>query len=111
MERDTSNKVNNEPESSILFCKTQYAGIEVHKRLILLLKYISEKYFHNMEASDEGEYWETGNDDLLKQNFQKYSNIISYVTARLELEIKLPGEDEDLEEYFRKLLKDYREKK
>lgn len=47
--------------------KTQFAPIETHVAIVKLLKYLKEKYMHNLEVTDEGLFWETGDIDVLKE--------------------------------------------
>jgi hypothetical protein len=49
------------------FTKTQFAGAETHKAIVKLLKYLSATYFVKTEVEDETGYWETGNEELLKE--------------------------------------------
>ena len=51
------------------FTKTAYAGKEIHKKVVALLRQISEKYFSNFEVVDEAGYWETGDDKSLDDVF------------------------------------------
>jgi hypothetical protein len=44
------------------FIKTQFAPVEIHIAVIKLLKYIQQKYISNLDVYDEGDYWQTGND-------------------------------------------------
>jgi hypothetical protein len=74
------------------FTKTQYAGPEVHKALITMLKHISEKYFEYIEVDDEGNYWETGDMQLLNATFKKYSVLIDAMGDALEFTQQKPGE-------------------
>lgn len=53
----------------MLSTKTQYAGVDVHKLIIHLLKYLGEKYFAELEVADETEYWETGDEELCEERF------------------------------------------
>lgn len=55
------------PEDAWLNVKTQFAGPEIHLWVVGLLKYVKEHYIPGLEVSDEGEYWETGNFELLKE--------------------------------------------
>jgi len=96
----------NETETSnryLLFTKTQYAGIEIHKLLVHLLRYISQKYLMEFNVTDEGEYWETGNEKLLQQIFKRYNFYTDIFATSLEKFPKNP--DESFEAYFEKLLK------
>ena len=57
--------------------KTQYAGIENHRFIIHIFKHLQEKgYLKPLNIQDEGEYWETGDEDRLKENFKRYSDLI-----------------------------------
>ena len=67
-----------------LHTKTQYAGIEVHIAVISLLRYLEKKYFQSFEVSDEGEYWESNDVDLLTQRFDEYTKLIAAVKGALE---------------------------
>jgi hypothetical protein len=78
--------------------KTQYAGYIAHKKIILVLDYISKKYLNNFECQDEGFYWETRDEDLLKKTFEKYTNLIEGFISTLEMIPK--NEGEKLEEYL-----------
>ena len=42
------------------FTKTQFVGPDTHIWIVGLLKYLQKRYFSNLEVSDEGEFWETG---------------------------------------------------
>jgi hypothetical protein len=48
------------------YCKTQYADIDIHIKIIELLKLI-EPYFEELNVIDEGEYWDTGDKNLLRK--------------------------------------------
>ncbi len=63
--------------------KTQFAGIAVHKALIKLFRYLSQKYFQHFELNDEGLYWETNDEGVLKTQFQKYELGLQAVTDAL----------------------------
>lgn len=47
-----------------LHTKTQYAGIEIHKKIIVLMDYVSAKYLEKFELQDEGKFWETRDEAL-----------------------------------------------
>lgn len=86
----------------LLFTKTQYAGIEIHKLLVHLLKHISQKYLLEFNVTDEGEYWETGNEELLKEIFDRYNLFTDIFATSLERFPKNPSES--FETYFEQLL-------
>ncbi|KQS89793.1 hypothetical protein [Chryseobacterium sp. Leaf394] len=53
------------------YCKTQFSDIETHIKITELLNVITD-YFSNLEIFDESEYWETGNERLLQENWEKF---------------------------------------
>jgi len=61
----------------LVFTKTQYAGAEVHKKIVHLLKYLSHKYFEDFIVADDGQYWETGDPLILDQQFKQYNQYLS----------------------------------
>ncbi len=67
-----------------LHTKTQYAGIEIHKKIIILFDYLSATYFYNFELKDEGQFWETRDEELLKTIFKRYTNLIESFQSSLE---------------------------
>jgi len=99
------NSANKEEEEYLylISSKTQYSGIENHKRIIHILKYISEKYLLYFSMTDEGEYWETGDEDLLKEIFSSYNYIIDSFSNSLENNPR--RSDESYEAYFTRILK------
>ena len=86
-----------------LSVKTQFAGVDVHIKIIKLLKYLKTKYLVDLQVSDEGQYWETGDEHLLKQIFERYDQAMRAVTSRLENNSLVPGET--YEEFFRRILR------
>ncbi len=84
-----------------VFTKTQYAGVEMHKLLIHLFKHLSQKYFTNFTLIDEGQYWETGDEKLLAEIFERYTDMIESFSSSLEIFPKLEGES--FEAYFERL--------
>jgi hypothetical protein len=81
-----------------LHTKTQYAGIEIHKQIILLFDYLSTTYFEDFKLTDEGQFWETRNEELLKTIFNRYTNLIESFKSTLEI-IPL-NEEETTEDYL-----------
>ncbi len=57
--------------------KTQFAPPEVHIAIIKLLAYIQKKYIANLDITDEGGYWETGNPALVKER-------IDFLNAKID---------------------------
>lgn len=91
-----------------LSTKTQFAGIEIHKLVIHLLKHISKKYLSDFTLSDEGQYWETGDEKLLQQTFDRYESIFDVFTSTIENTSIKKGED--FEDYFKRVFKQIQDK-
>lgn len=50
------------------FCKTQFADVEIHIKIIALFKEL-EDHFESLTIVDEGEYWETQDAEHLQNLF------------------------------------------
>lgn len=87
----------------MLSVKTQYAGVEIHKLIIHLFKYLEGKYLQDLVVHDEGHYWDTGDEILLRDTFKKYTDLIENFASSIEIYPKLAGES--FEAYFARLLK------
>ncbi len=92
----------------MLSVKTQYAGMEIHKLIIHLLKYLDGKYLQDFTVDDEGEYWETGDEKLLEDAFLRYNNLMKNFISSIENFPIRSGES--FEDYFERLLKQLHEK-
>jgi hypothetical protein len=87
----------------MLSSKTQYAGSSTHKIIIHLLKYLSVKYFSDFKLTDEGMYWETGDEKLLDETFKIYNDLVDgFVSSVQDYPIK---KSESFEEYFDRIIK------
>lgn len=53
------------------YCKTQFAGLDVHLKIISLLKEI-QPHFNELLVIDEGEYWETNDESKLQNSLDSY---------------------------------------
>jgi hypothetical protein len=53
------------------YCKTQFAGMDVHVKIISFLKEI-QSHFIELQVTDEGEYWETSDTLLLQESLDNY---------------------------------------
>jgi hypothetical protein len=93
----------------MLSVKTQYAGVETHQFIIQLFRYLNEKYFADFTMSDEGEYWETNDEALLKTNFKRYTELIDGFVSAIESYPIHAGED--IESYFLRLIKQINDQK
>lgn len=84
-----------------LHTKTQYAGIEIHKKIIFLFDYLNTAYFKKFELYDEGRFWETRDEELLKTIFDRYTNLIDSFQSTLE---NIPMNDgESAEDYVMRM--------
>ncbi|TCJ18616.1 hypothetical protein EPD60_03700 [Flaviaesturariibacter flavus] len=72
-----------EPVEGIIV-KTQYAGAEAHKAIIDLFRWISEKYLADFQLSDESRYWETGDEAVLLESFERYDLLLNAVARALD---------------------------
>lgn len=96
--------------------KTQYAGFDAHIAVIKLLRYLKEKYFSVFEMTDEGMYWETNDENVLKSQFDKYNFIVNSFADALSEMKKIPGESptslaDRIEELFKRKFDDDSEEK
>lgn len=64
--------------------KTQFAGWQVHLFIVQLFKYLAKKYFSEFNVNDEGHYWETNDEEILKQNFNRYNQLMNTVSTAFE---------------------------
>ena len=72
--------------------KTQYAGPDAHIAIIKLLKHISAKYLDEFKLYDEGNYWETGDENILLNQFKNYNAAIDSFRKAIEELPPVPGE-------------------
>jgi hypothetical protein len=87
--------------------KTQFAGIDMHIAVTKLLRYLKEKYFSVFELSDEGMYWETKDEIVLKKQFAKYDFLLDAVANALSEMKTVPGETpSSLADRIEKMLKE-----
>jgi len=66
----------NDESAHFVSIKTQYAPLNIHISVIKLLKYIQSKYISNLKVVDEGDYWNTMDESLLKEK-------MDYLDSRL----------------------------
>ena len=101
-----------QPEREYLYMlsvKTQYAGAELHMFIIQLFRYLNTKYFTDFKLSDEGQYWETNDETILKTTFKRYTDFINGFASTLESHPTIFGED--IESYLNRLLKILQDKR
>ena len=72
-----------EPEQAWVSVKTQFASPGVHVWIIGLLKYLKKRYISDLEVSDEGEYWETGDVDALREKMDLIGEKLECISSEL----------------------------
>jgi len=88
--------------------KTQYAGAEIHKMIIGIFRYVVSHYLTDFKMNDEAEYWETGDEKLLVENFRRNTELINSFAETLQT--NTPREDEDVETYLERIIREFRDK-
>lgn len=87
--------------------KTQFAGVWAHIAIIRLLKYLDKKYLKNFVVSDEGNYWETGNEKIVTEQFRKITVAMDIFEEALKESPTFPDESaESLLNRLEKILKE-----
>ncbi len=71
------------PEDVWIFVKTQFAGPETHVWIVGLLKYIQKHYLPELQVRDEGEFWETGNYETLKEKMNLINDKMDVISSEL----------------------------
>ena len=93
----------NEPYIYIVSVKTQFAGVFVHQLLIRLFKYLNNKYFEDFKLDDESYYWETDDENLMREQFKAYDMLLDNFVLSIQT---FPIESgEDMISYFERLMK------
>jgi hypothetical protein len=85
----------------LISVKTQFSNPLIHATIIQIFRHLNQRYFSDFKLSDEGEYWETNNEEILKSNFAKYDALLD--SFHLGLETLPMKANENFEDYFRRL--------
>ncbi len=83
--------------------KTEFAGPDIHIKIINLIRYIFSKYLIHYQVFDEGNYWESNDEDRLRKTFTKYSKAYDTLQELIKGNCKEP--DESTEEYLLRIKK------
>lgn len=89
--------------------KTQFAPLHVHITIIKLLKYIGKKYIANLEVNDEGDFWQTGDREILAQKLNFLNKKIDELAEALsaaEIENTNDLSEKDLLDKIERILKE-----
>jgi hypothetical protein len=100
----------NEEDAKFVFVKTQFAPIDVHISLIKLLKYLKKIYISNLEVKDEGDYWDTMDEIILKEKMDFLGSRIDLVADIFEAhqeEIQSATTPENLVNKIEQILKKF----
>ena len=91
-----------DPSLYLLFIKPHYAGYEMHIIIVHLLKYLSKKYFSEFSIVDQSNYWNTEDEEALKNKYLQNE----ILTDKLEFGLKhFPIlTNESIEDYIVRLL-------
>ena len=85
----------------LISVKTQFSNPLIHATIIQIFKHLNNRYFSDFKLSDEGQYWETDDEEILKNNFARYNAILDSFSLGLET---LPMiANESFEDYFLRL--------
>jgi len=88
------------------FIKTQFAPVENHIAVIKLLKYIQQKYISNLDVYDEGEYWQTGDEKILKRKIDFLNSVMDQLEDVLNtIEIEEGTSAESIADKIEEVLK------
>jgi len=72
-----------DPERAWISVKTQFGSPETHAWIIGLLKYLKKQYITDLQVSDDGEYWETGNLQILKEKMDLINEKLDLIERKL----------------------------
>jgi hypothetical protein len=89
--------------------KTQYAGAETHKMIIGIFRFVVSHYLTDFKMIDEAEYWETGDENLLIENFRRNTELINSFAKVLQS--NAPHDDEDVVSYLERIIREFKGKK
>jgi hypothetical protein len=70
-------------EDAWVSVKTQFASPEVHVWIVGLLKYLKKRYISDLQVSDEGQYWETGDTRILREKMDLIGEKIERLASEL----------------------------
>jgi hypothetical protein len=72
-----------DPKDAWVSVKTQFASFELHVWVVALLKYLKKRYIADLEVSDEGQYWETGDVQILRERMDLIGRKIDQLATEL----------------------------
>lgn len=90
------------PDNNWVFTKTQFSSLKAHVQICDLLRYLQKRYFVELEVSDEAEYWETGDMDMLYKKREFLGGMISKLATALRNAEPPTDEERENPELFMK---------
>lgn len=91
----------------MVHCKTQFAGADVHIKVVELFRYLSKKYFNAFEFLDEADYWETKNKKVVEEKIEFLDKMISQFAKGLANTAMQEGES--MEDYLLRIAQKIKE--
>lgn len=74
------------PDMAWMSVKTQFLSPDAHVWIIGLLKYLKKRYITDLEVSDEGGFWETGDREALVAKMQLLNDKLAWLAGELASE-------------------------
>jgi hypothetical protein len=90
----------NEEYVFLLFCKTQFGGVESHEFLVKLLKYLIKKYNLELNIVDETDFWFHGDEKILTDKFNQMTGVINGLRNAFD------GEENEYSHLIDKIMKE-----
>jgi hypothetical protein len=72
-----------DPKEAWVSVKTQFASPQVHMWIVGLLKYFKKRYIADLQVSDEGEYWESGDARVLQEKMDLIGEKLEHISREL----------------------------
>jgi len=97
------------PGNIWLSTKTQFSPLEIHITIVQLFHYLKKKYIGNLEVSDDGGYWESGNIQDLERRVDSINRSLDLLESALRAHPLTPAEKETpkkIAEIIEKIIKD-----
>ena len=81
---------------------THNAGVEMHKKILDILRYLDKKYFKDFEVTDVSHYWESGDEKVMKETLNFSASLFEAYVYGHEYPLQ-PGESE--QDYWTRVTK------
>ncbi|MBI1225079.1 MAG: hypothetical protein GC192_07550 [Bacteroidetes bacterium] len=91
------------------FTKTQFAGVEAHKAICHLFRYLEKQWFERFEVNDETSFWTTEEEQDLLEKFSYLDHALNAFTE--EFGALPPTQNETLEDRVAGILQRFWERR